>query len=167
MHTLLDDLQKLLQKQTDLYKKLLSVLRAEHEIILNSSVDDLHTNNKKKEVVILQIKLLDESCEKILEKIYQKLPAGSSFHSLSDFIEHHQHPSLSPLQGCHAALLAIVHSVKDLNASNERLIKGSLRAIVSSITFLASKSCTASPFYKNTGHLAIDAIPQIMLSEEA
>ncbi|MEI6128314.1 MAG: flagellar protein FlgN, partial [Pseudomonadota bacterium] len=126
MKSLLDDLLKLLHKQVDLYKNLLAVLNKENEIILSASVEALSLNNKKKEVVILQIKLLDESCLKLVDKIYQKMPRPAGSPSLADLIEQSSLPSMAPLKSCYATLLSVARSVRELNIINERLIKGSL-----------------------------------------
>lgn len=167
MNNLMEDLQKLLQKQIELYKKLFFVLRREHEIILSSSVEDLNNNNKKKEVVILQIKLLDESCSKLITKIYRLLPADSGPASLPHLMESNNDPALHPLKSCYATLLSVVQKVRDINTHNERLIKGSLRAIMSSISFLAARASSGSPLYENRGQLKMESMARPLVSEEA
>jgi flagellar biosynthesis/type III secretory pathway chaperone len=167
MNVLLDDLQKLLRQQIDIYKKLFFVLRRENEIILSSSVDDLNNNNKKKEVVILQIKLLDESCAKVIEKIYRHIPDASDPPTLAHLVTLHDDPAIQPVKSCYATLLGVARKVRELNTANERLIKGSLRAIMSSISFLTQCAASGSPCYENSGQLKLQAVTQPLLSEEA
>jgi len=167
MNVLLDDLQKLLRQQTDIYRKLFSVLRRENEIILKSSVDELNNNNKKKEVVILQIKLLDESCSRVIEKIYQHIPGAVEPPSLANLMTLQDDPGITPVKSCYATLLAVVKKVRELNTANERLIKGSLRAIMSSISFLTQCAASGNPLYENSGQLKLQAVAPSLLSEEA
>ncbi len=168
MKKLLEDLYKIIIKETDLYKSLLNVLHEENQIILNSSVEKLHTNNKKKEVLILQIKLLDETCIRILEKIHHELPGQQVLPpSLKQIIESMKEPAASPMKTVYSKLLSIAQTVKEINTANDRLIKGSLRAIKSSISFLLSCASTGSPFYENNGQLKTDNFVKPVLKEEA
>ncbi len=167
MMKLLEDLQNLIRNQTELYTKLLDILRRENEIILDSAVDDLFANNKKKEVLILQIKLLDESCEQILEKIYTKVKNFEGKPTLIHLIKILKEPHKAPLKAGYSKLIAIAQSVKELNADNERLIHGSLRAIKSSISFLVSCATSGGPIYENNGQYKTNKMVRSMLREEA
>jgi len=167
MNTLMEDLRKLIAKQIVQYKKLLIVLRKEKEIIINSSIDELHTNNKKKEVVILQIKLLDETCLKVLEKIYDIIPTLSGQPSLSSIPEMIQEPHFELLSPAYTHLISLVRSAKTLNSDNERLMKGSLRVIKSSISFLMS--CATSPkgsLYENSGQIKTENVGMQLFESE-
>lgn len=167
MKKLVEDLQKIITNQTDLYRKLFSVLCRENEIIQSSSVDDLNRNNKKKDVIILQIKLLDNSCEKLLEKIYKHLsrqPAPLSIHKLIEII---REPYITPLKSVYLKLVSVAQTVKEQNTENERLIKGSLRAIKSSISFLLACASFSSPVYESSGQLKTENIAMTVLKEEA
>ena len=164
---LLEDLQKLIAEQTYLYKKLLSVLKEENEIILSSSVDELNKNNKKKEVVILQIRLLDESCTKLLEKICQGAPENINPPFFPKLMEIIKEPYSTPLKSGYSKLVSLAQAVKKINTDNERLIKGSLRAIRSSISFLTACVSSGGPFYENRGQLKTDNVVMQMFEKEA
>jgi len=166
MELLLDDLQKLLHKQIDLYKKLYLILRREHNIILSASIDDLHANNKKKEVAILQIKLLDESCAKLIEKLCRH-QQGSPAELIEQLLSRDDNPQVEPLRTSYATLRSVVRKVRELNTSNERLIRGSLRAIMSSISFLTQCAESGIPCYENSGQLKLQTMAPALLREEA
>lgn len=167
MQPLLEDLHHLLQKQVDLYTKLSLILRREHEIILSASLDDLHVNNKKKEVVVLQIKLLDESCAKVIEKLCCGMIQPQGAAALDLLLARDDHPSARPVRACYETLRAIIRKVRELNAANERLIKGSLRAIMSSISFLTQCAESGIPCYESSGQLKLQAMAPTLLREEA
>lgn len=158
MKNLLEDLQKLIAEQINLYKKLLLVLKKENEIILSSSVDELNKNNKKKEVIILQIKLVDESSTKLLEKISQKPTENIDLPPFSKLMETIKEPYFTPLKSDYSKLVSLVQAVKKINTDNERLIKGSLRAIRGSISFLMACASTGGPLYENRGQLKTDSV---------
>jgi flagellar biosynthesis/type III secretory pathway chaperone len=167
MIKLLDDLSKTLTNQTDLYTNLLNTLHDEKCIILNSSVSELHLNNKKKDVLILQIKLLDESCARILEKIHKKLPDQKTTPTLLKILDVLREPDAGYLKSAYSKLISIAQSVKELNSDNDMLIKGSLRAIKTSLGFLMSHVPSTGQFYENRGQLKTDNFAGPMLKEEA
>ncbi len=169
MKNLLEDLYKLIINETDLYRKLLEVLHEENQIIINSAVEKLHVNNKKKEVLILQIKLLDESCTRVFERIYQQLPETQVPASLREVIESvKEEPSAGLLRSVYSKLISLAQTVKEINSTNDRLIKGSLRAIKSSIAFLVSCSSTSGgPCYENSGQLQASPLIAPMIKKEA
>jgi len=167
MKNLLEDLQKLIAEQIDLYKKLLLILKKENKIILSSSVDELNVNNKKKEVLLLQIKLLDESCVKLLEKVSQGLPESIDITSIPKLIKAVKEPYFTPLKFGYSKLLSLAKAVKNTNIDNERIIKGSLRAIRSSISFLMTCASSSGPFYENRGQLKTDNAMMQIFEKEA
>ncbi|MFC1591863.1 flagellar protein FlgN [Thermodesulfobacteriota bacterium] len=169
MKQLLDDLIKLIQNQTELYKKLLEVLQDENDIIVSSSLAELTANNKKKEVVILQIKLLDESCTKLVETIFSRLPFSrpEGPDAIRLLIDKLKKPHQQTLADFYNKLIAVVRDVKEVNSYNERMIKGSLRAIKSTISFLSSAAIGGAPIYENSGQMRMDKVVRPMLREEA
>lgn len=167
MERLMDDLNKLILNQIEFYEKLLEVLHKENEIILSSSVEDLASNNKKKEVVVLQIKLLDESCRQLVEKIYQAKSIEHLESSLPHLMEVLDNSGENQLRPVYTKLVQIAQKVKETNGYNESLIKGSLRAIKSSISFLVSCASSGTPTYENSGQLRSDQMVRSLLSEEA
>jgi len=166
MKKLLDDLCKLIVKQTDLYAALRETLEREREIILSSSVEELGRSNKKKEVVILQIKLLDESCSLILEGTGHNSYCSGEVGSLSRILESIDHPDCLPAKSAYARLGAVVQEVKRLNIENDRLIRGSLRAIKSSISFLVACASAANACYESSGQMRNEQITMTLLNEE-
>lgn len=167
MKNLLEDLHKLLLKQTDLYKRLLTVLTREKEIILSSSVEELTTNNKKKDVLVLQIKLLDESCNNLLGKIYSGLPEQRDPYTVEKLLNSIDEPNILPLKNCYIKLIKLVQKIKTTNSDNERLIRGSLRAIKSSISFLIACASSGKPCYESSGQLSPGDVSLSLFNEEA
>ncbi|MCP4716015.1 MAG: flagellar protein FlgN [Deltaproteobacteria bacterium] len=167
MNNLLDDLHKLLTDQTKLYRSLHGVLQQESSCISSSALDDLQENNKKKEVIVLQIQLLDESCSQLLEAIYLHLPHQPEPPSLNNLIGLVNEPDSRPLQLRHEKLLSMARAVKELNCDNENRITGALRAIKGSISFLMSFATDAQPCYESTGMIKQQPALAPLLSKEA
>lgn len=167
MTKLLDNLVKIISKQTDLYRLLLDILLNEHEIILSSSVEELGRNNKKKEVVILQIKLLDESCCKVVEKAKQDFHICRDSDSISNILDSLDGSCCLPAWTAYARLVSLAHEVKRLNIENESLIKGSLRAIKSSMSFLVACASASNSCYVSSGQMRSEQVTMSLLNEEA
>jgi len=167
MKRLLDDLLKLIVQQTDLYEALLQTLQRERQIILSSSVEELAKSNKKKEVVILQIKLLDELLIKLAERAGRQPCAGAEQGLLSSMLESIEHPACQAARSAYARLASLAQEVKHVNLENDRLIKGSLRSIKSSLSFLVACASEAAVCYGSSGQMRGEQVSMSLLNEEA
>ena len=167
MKILLEDLQKLLLSEIENYQKLYSTLQQEKKLILDASIDELNRNNKKKEVIILQIKLLDEACLNLLNTLRKKIPGNSGSTSFTEVLDKVHDPQYTSLKKVHAKLLKLAHAVKEHNSENQRLIGANLRIVRGSLSFLTSLVTSGNTFYEGRGQLKQDNIVRPMLREEA
>lgn len=167
MRQLLEDLHNLLDEQSTLYKTLITVLKSEQGVVRNFSIEDLYNNNKEKEVLILKIKLLDESCEKLYDKICREMFLDIDPPCLSGLIETLNDPYREKLSRAHSKLKLLAQKAKEINSGNENIIQGSLRAIKNSLSFLMSFAGSADTTYKNSGAVHTQTIAPSFLSEEA
>ena len=167
MKVLLEDLHKLLLSEIENYKKLYCSLQQEKQLILGSSIDGLNRNNKKKEVIILQIKLLDEACLNLLNTLREKLPAHSGSETFTEILDKINDPQYASLKKVHAKLIRLAHAVKDHNSENQRLIGANLRIVRGSLSFLTSLVTPGNTFYEGRGQIKHDSAIRQMLSEEA
>jgi flagellar biosynthesis/type III secretory pathway chaperone len=167
MNAVLADLSKLIDRQTGLYEQLLTILRAEHDIILASSLDALHANNKKKDVVILQIKLLDESSGQLIRSLCRRLAGCDSASTLPELILLLNETCRTQVEADYARLRSLAQRVRELNRDNERLLHGALRVIQSSISYLVGCASRGKPVYQNSGRFNMEAMVGPLLSEEA
>lgn len=161
------DLATILKKQTDLYGHLLEVLEREKLIIVDSAVDDLFANNKKKEVLILQLRLLEESGANLLRKIFAGMLQDRGEPSVPRLIDCLNGPAAMALQRIYHRLLSVAGSVRELNAGNEQRINGALRAIKSSLSFLTAGLGSDHPVYEVSGQLKCAPAGCTLLQEEA
>ncbi len=167
MRQLLEDLHKLLDEQSMLYKTLITVLKSEQNVVRNFSIEDLYKNNKEKEVLILQIKFLDESCEKLYDRICRDMSLNIDPPCLSELIEKLNEPYRAKLEYAHTKLSRLAQNAKEINSGNENIIQGSLRAIKNSLSFLMSFAGESETTYKNSGTFQPQTITPSFLSEEA
>ncbi len=167
MHELLENLEKIISKLTEQYHALHAILIRENDIIRRSSIDELHENNKKKEVTLLQIRLLEESNTNILDRIYKQLPRTDETPSVVHLAGLMRDPHGSRIRSAYESLLFVAKTVKEINENNEQLIHGSLRAVKSSISYLIACASTGNPMYEKGGALKTERIARPILSEEA
>ena len=163
----MDDLCKLILQEKDLYTQMLGVLSRERESIVSSSVDELTVNNKEKDVLLLQIRLLDETCDNILEKLYRSLSGHNGTPSIANLLDLLEPEQSIPLRSGYSRLIDLARQVKEANRDNERMIKGSLRALRSSISFLLSCTQPGRPCYESTGQLKNGGISLSLFNKEA
>jgi flagellar biosynthesis/type III secretory pathway chaperone len=105
----------------------------------------------------------------VFERIYQQLPDSQVPASLREVIESlKDEPSAGLLRSVYSKLISIAQTVKEINSTNDSLIKGSLRAIKSSIAFLVSCTSTSGgPCYENSGQIQSQSLIPPMIKEEA
>jgi hypothetical protein len=166
VNKLLDDLHNMLCKEANYYNELLMRLQEERRIIYElSSPDVLNENNKKKEVILLQIRLLEESRRKLLSDISQNLFRSPQEITISQIIKNAKEPHLSLLMSSYSKLKSLAQAVNEFNNNNAYLIKQSLRIIQGSLSFLVS-SAKATPLYQRTGKMRSDFVPPTMFQRE-
>jgi len=161
-----NSLKKVLTDQISQYKELFVLLHEEKELIKNSSIDNLRENNQKKDEVIRQISSLEENCANIIEQINNNVPIDKRPINLSQIIRSIKNPRLNALKNTYSELISLVTSVKEVNEENKMYIKGSLRAVQGSISFLVSCAKGGTPFYEKGGHLKSENLTSAMISEE-
>lgn len=122
---LVDNLEKVIK----VYRSLLLVVRREKEILISANLDDLNENNKTKEVVLLQARLLEKERLNVLKQWLNELKIENQNFSLSELANHIQGVQGEKLRSLHAVLDLLIKRVKDINSQNEALIQSALKNI--------------------------------------
>lgn len=132
MTRLYEDLIVALQKEYDLCLELVDLLKKEKEIIVRLDAQELELLLRDKEMITYKIKSCDEKREKILEQM------GFSNLKINDIALKVDGPYKLRLIELADNFSDVIHTIRDLNRINSRLIAKSLHYIKTSYNFLAT-----------------------------
>jgi len=148
----LNKLLQVLEGEKDLYRSLLSVLQQEKKAVINSNLNDLNESGKKKENLVLKIRILEEQRITLLKKLCEILELSHHNLTLRTLSDSVGEPYSNRFKEYHSYLLALIQSIQEINHSNRDLMTHSLELIKSSLFFL-NNFMGASPVYYRTGKI--------------
>jgi len=148
----LEKLIGLLEEETSLYGYIVSVLQQEKKAIVASELEALNETAKKKESLLLKIRILDEERTKILEKLGGFLGYPSNDMTLRKISQLVEKPHSIRLNNCYSNLLALTQTIQDLNRGNKALIVHSLEIVRDSLSILTNL-LPSNPLYYQTGEI--------------
>jgi flagellar biosynthesis/type III secretory pathway chaperone len=162
---LLSELVAILDQEIELHKELLSLVHRDRELIIELCPEEIFENNKKKETVVLKIKMLEESRLLLLDRLSPHYGVSSPKLTLSKVASLAEEPYRSRLDACRSTLLALIKSIRDVNQSNSLIVKDSLHYFECSLDFLHYTSA-ASPTYLDSGRIKDPVHLRGLLSKE-
>jgi flagellar biosynthesis/type III secretory pathway chaperone len=163
---MLTNLSDLLGKELDLYRSLLSLLQKERRIVVDCSIEDLVQINKKKENIVLKIRILEQSREVILEKLAETIGIPPEGLTLAALEEHLKKPFASRLRSLRSNLRAILQSIREANDENRVFLQHSVDFVRGSLDLIQHLT-VASPTYMASGGLDADRCNSRFVSEKA
>lgn len=122
-------LEEVLENDVKVYRTLLDLIRREKEVLISANIDDLNDNNKSKELAIVKLKSLERLREKAARDLAQATGANAENPRLLEIAFKVGEPYSTKLRSFHATLELLIKRIKEINDSNEALIKDSLRAV--------------------------------------
>lgn len=118
-----------LEKVVKIYRSLLLVVRQEKDILISANLDDLNENNKTKESVLLQARLLEKERIQILVNIIEQEKIENKNISLLELATYLQGVQGEKLRNLNAVLELLIKRVREINTQNETLIQSALKNI--------------------------------------
>ncbi len=140
-----------LNKETELYKELLSLLQEERSLLGRRRGDELQRIASKIESLAFKIKGVEDVRRGCVEAIGENLGIGGDGIKLSRIIESVGEPYRSILKHIQSNLLSITGSIKELNVENGIVIRRGMDYIQSAFLFL--KEISTFETYKPTGRI--------------
>ncbi len=132
------DLIELLREEEGLCQEFLNLLQEERLLMNNPSVDDIYKRVNEKEILSLRFKIMEESRLRLVENIVkaENPELLSQELTLRQLLELAPAPYKGMLQQCHANLLSLSSSMKEINRENKSLITQSLDIIKESLSVI-------------------------------
>jgi len=156
LHFLYDSLISVLRNEVDIYSKIHKCFLNEREILVGSSVDELHESNSRKETCILKARMVEEARTKLVERIVNVLNLDGKVlnkdRSLSTLLLYGDDKQKRDLEECRSALKSLLMDIHGLNEKNKTLLDSSLFYVRKSIDFLG-QLIYPDVTYMNTGRL--------------
>ena len=153
MEPLINNLLLLLNDVVGLYRSLLDLYDEERRSLLAFDLEGIATSAKKKENLILKIKILEEQRQRILDDISGLLDLDASALSITQLAQKVDIRQAYKLSAIGDELIAVVDQIKAVHRANRSLIIHS-QGLVSDSLALLSDQLTPDPVYHQDGRLA-------------
>jgi flagellar biosynthesis/type III secretory pathway chaperone len=154
MEQLINRLLLLLDDIVSLYRSMLILYHEERQALLDFDLDGISTSAKKKENLVLKIKILEEQRHRTIDAIAAALGLDATdltISRLADKVDIRQAYKLSALGD---KLSETVNEIKDVHRSNRSLITHSQGLVTHALAFLGSQ-LNPDPVYYQNGSLAV------------
>ncbi len=154
MEQMINSLLLLLDDTVTLYRSLLALYGEERQSLLDFDLENINTSAKKKENMVLKIKILEEQRHRIVEGLAAALSldaADLTLTRLAEKVDIRQSYKLSALGD---ELSATISQIKDVHRTNRALIIHSQGLVTDSMAFL-SNHLAPDPVYHQNGSLAM------------
>ena len=124
----------ILREQINSYKILLELLNDERTSLVNIDAGRIENISKKKDTVVMRLRLLEEERQRLLTEFATDLDIDSdiSLHELGKLTKNTQIPELR------SQLISLLQSIEEMNTFNSVLIDRSLQHVRTSTGFFNS-----------------------------
>jgi len=152
MEQLLNRLLMLLLDEVGLYKSLYDVYQDERQALLAFKLDGITGTSKKKENLILKVKILEEQRTHIVHQLAENLGQPASELTLTRLAEKVDIRYSYKLSTLGAELSAVLKEIGVLHHANRSLITHSQGLVSDSLAFL-NNNLTPDPVYHRDGRV--------------
>lgn len=145
-----ENLMEILEKEVVLYREFLNLLQMERQYMVDLSLDKLHECVNHKEIIILSLKVLEESRIDVTSVIEDGFDSGPL--TLLMIINIAPLRYKKGLESCRSNLISLVNSIREINQINGILAERAINYTRSSLTFL-SRLIHELPVYLPSGNI--------------
>ncbi len=161
------NLVDILEEEITVYRHFLDLIRHEHDILIQSKLEDLIENNRAKEAMINKLRSLERIREKRVKEIATLLSVKVDSPRLLDIASSMEMKMGDKLRTIHATLDLLIKRVKEHNARNEELVQTALQNIKGALENLKKTLQDDKPTYQQEGQINQPAPTGRFVSKEA
>ena len=154
MEQLINNLLLLLDDTVALYQSLLALYHEERQSLMAFDLEGIDASAKKKENLILKIKILEEQRQRSMDSIASSLNLDASGLTLTRLAEKVDIRQSYKLSAVGDELSAVVNQIKDVHGANRSLIIHSQGLVTDSLAYLSNHQAPDPVYYRN-GSLAM------------
>lgn len=147
-----DNLLDLLDGEAAHYRSLLPVLEREKEAIIEPNLGELGKTGKKKEALLLKIRIIEEQRQIMIKDLAKSLGCSPHDLTITKLAELVEEPYSARFKSLCSDLLPLAKTIRDVNNGNKALIRHSVELIRSSFAFL-NNLITANAVYYRSGRM--------------
>lgn len=153
MEPLINSLLLQLDDTLDLHRSLLALYHEERQSLLAFDLEGINASAKKKENLVLKIKILEEQRQRTTGRIATSLELDATDVTLTRLAEKVDIRQAYKLSAIGDELSATVNQIKDVHRANRSLIIHSQGLVTNSMAYL-NNHLTPDPVYHQDGSLA-------------
>ena len=147
-----DSLSKVLDKEAEIYEKLLKISEHKTKVIVENKVAELEALVKEEQNHIAEIAKLEEERESLVQSAAESTGKDSESLNITELAAMLPDNEAAKLRNSSRNISIILESLKNINELNGKLIKNALEYINFSINLLSGSSVSVSN-YENTGNI--------------
>lgn len=121
-----EQLIETLKELSELYSRLLDVVRRERELLIEAKAPELDENNQRKETLIRKVRLADQLRIKRAEEAARRAGANAESPRLLELAARVQGPVAESLRSWHKNLDSLLREIAELNRENEEYARNAL-----------------------------------------
>lgn len=160
-----ESLEKVLDDEVKVYRSLLDIVRKEKEVLIAANIDELNENNRAKESHILKIRALERIREKAARDLAVAVGSQSESPRLLEIASKMVEPFSGKLRSIHSTLELLIRRIKDLNDSNEELVKATLKTVNGALGAIKN-TLQPSATYASSGDIKKNDVAGHFVSKE-
>lgn len=165
MQESLEELDRLLEQESDVHQQLLTLQQQEKQLVLAWSLEPLQANLQAKEHLAQSMLRLERKCQSVLSRLAALLQLPPTEVTLQQLSVRVEEPYASTLLRHRARLQQLVSALQHSNRENDRLLQDSLVLVDGALAFFTSLGSEPAA-YQPTGKIASSA-PGRLLSGRA
>jgi flagellar biosynthesis/type III secretory pathway chaperone len=153
MEQLLNRLLVILDDQVGMYRSLLAVYHEERQAILAFELEDITASSKKKENLILKVRILEEQRAYLIDRIADVLKQPGSELTIARLAEKVDIRFSYKLSAVGNRLASVLEQLKGVHSANRSLIAHARGLVSSSLAFLHN-NLSPDPVYRRDGRVS-------------
>ena len=139
-----------LEQLVKVYRLLLTVVRNEKQILIDSNLEELTENNKTKEATLIKLKSLETQRMKYARDLAEVCGGDTDAPRLLEIATFFEGQESVKLRNLHSVLDLLVRRVNEINQENEVLVKNALSTISGAMDSIRD-TLTEKPVYGQKG----------------
>ena len=148
----LNELFKIVEKETEIYSSILKLSKEKTDIIVAGKVGELDSMVKVEQSLMFEIMKLEDQRESILEKVAAHINVRKDEFNLSVLMQHLNVPLKEKVNIYQKNMMGIMDELKNTNDLNSKLIKQALEYVDFSLNVMTS-TAVQNNSYGGTGNV--------------
>jgi flagellar biosynthesis/type III secretory pathway chaperone len=149
MKTTINQLIRILEREGDLYKLMLTVMEKESRAAVRSDLNALTATGEEIENILKKLRPVEEQRTQLVGEMAETLGYPSKDLSITKIAQRVDEPFAGRLRQAGADLSTVLNSVKDTNHRNKQVVAHSMELLRGSFNLLSALTRADTVYYRN------------------